>query len=280
MEAKRIGFIGLGNIGKPMAKNLLTAGFDLTVHDLRQAPLDELEQLGASVASAPAEIGQRCDITCVVVVDDAQVEAVIAGPGGLLESAKPGSIIVIHSTVHPRTCRNLAEQAAKHEVDLLDAALSGGEEGAMAGSLTLMVGADAQVLAACQPVFEVVAEHVFHLGGLGMGQAGKLANNLMCLVNYVSTYEGMRFGVAAGIDPETLLQMVKVSTGDSWVVQHWAWFEKLRREYTTGLEGLGEVMYKDLALALEVAHELKVPLRAAALSSQMVDEVLGIGSTS
>jgi 3-hydroxyisobutyrate dehydrogenase-like beta-hydroxyacid dehydrogenase len=276
MAEKKIGFIGLGNMGKPMAVNLATAGFDLTVYDIRPEPLEELKRLGAKVARSPAEVGERCDITELVVVNDAQVEEVTLGEGGVLASAKPDSIIVIHSTVHPRTCQKVAEQAKAKGVGVLDAAVSGGEEGSKAGTLTIMVGGDARLLEECRPVFEVVGKNIFHLGDVGMGEAGKLANNLMCLVNFVSTYEGIRLGVAAGIKPEILLELVKVSTGNSWVAQHWQGFQKMRESYTTGLEGLAQVMFKDLSLALAVGHDLKVSLPAAALASQMVERVLGV----
>lgn len=276
MAEKKIGFIGLGNMGKPMAVNIAKAGFDLTVYDVRPEPMEELRRLGARVARSPAELGEGCDITEIVVVNDAQVEEVTLGEGGVLAGAKPGSIVVIHSTVHPRTCQKIAEQAKAKGVGVLDAAVSGGEEGSKAGTLTLMVGGETRLLEECRSVFEVVGKNIFHLGDVGMGEAGKLANNLMCLVNFVSTYEGIRLGVAAGIKPETLLELVKVSTGNSWVVQHWEGFQKMRESYTTGLEGLAQVMFKDLSLALAVGHDLKVPLPAAALASQMVERVLGI----
>ena len=276
MAEKKIGFIGLGNMGKPMAVNIAKAGFDLTVYDVRPEPMEELRRLGARVARSPAELGERCDITEIVVVNDAQVEEVTLGEGGVLPGAKPGSIIVIHSTVHPRTCQKVAEQAKAKGVGVLDAAVSGGEEGSKAGTLTIMVGGEARLLEECRPVFEVVGKNIFHLGDVGMGETGKLANNLMCLVNFVSTYEGIRLGVAAGIKPETLLELVKVSTGNSWVAQHWQGFQKMRESYTTGLEGLAQVMFKDLSLALAVGHDLKTPLPAAALASQMVERVLGI----
>lgn len=276
MPEKKIGFIGLGNMGKPMAVNIAKAGFDLTVYDLRPEPLEELRQLGTKVARSPAELGERCDIIEIVVVNDTQVEEVTLGEGGVLAGAKPGSIIVIHSTVHPRTCQKVAEQAKAKGVGVLDAAVSGGEEGSKAGTLTVMVGGDARLLEECRPVFEVVGKNIFHLGDVGMGEAGKLANNLMCLVNFVSTYERIRLGVAAGTKPETLLELVKVSTGNSWVAQHWERFQKMREYYTTGLEGLAQVMFKDLSLALAVGHDLNVSLPAAALASQMVEKVLGI----
>lgn len=175
---KKIGCIGLGNMGKPMAVNIAKAGFDLTVYDIRPEPLEELKRLGAKGARSPAEVGERCDIIELVVVNDAQVEDVTLGEGGVLAGAKPGSILVIHSTVHPHTCQQVAEQAKAKGVGVVDAAVSGGEEGSRAGTLTIMVGGGARLLEECRPVFEVVGQNIFHLGDVGMGEAGKLANHL------------------------------------------------------------------------------------------------------
>jgi len=141
---KKIGFIGLGNMGEHMAVNIAKAGFDLTVYDIRPEPMQKLQQLGAKVARSPQEVGEKCDIIEVIVVNDAQVEEVVLGKdgGGVLAGAKPGSIMVIHSTVHPKTCQRIAALAKDKKVGVLDAAVSGAESGARAGTLSLMVGGD------------------------------------------------------------------------------------------------------------------------------------------
>lgn len=278
MADKRIGVIGLGNMGQPMAVNLAKAGFDLTVHDLRPEPLEELRRLGAAVAPSVAELAARCDVIALVVVNDAQVEQVTLGEGGVLSAAKPGTIVVIHSTVHPQTCRKVAERAKEKGIGVLDAAVSGGDQGARAASLTVMVGGDERLVEECRPIFAAVGKNVFHLGDVGMGQAGKLANNLIFFVNLLSASEGIRLGLAAGIPQEKLLELVKVSTGASWIVENWEWFSRMREAYTTGPGGLAEVAFKDLWLALSLGHDIGVPLPGAALTSQRLDSLLEIGS--
>jgi 3-hydroxyisobutyrate dehydrogenase-like beta-hydroxyacid dehydrogenase len=160
----RVGFIGLGNIGKPMAINVAKAGFDLMVYDLRPEPLQELTETGAKVARSAQEIGAHGDIIELVVVDDAQVEAVTLGEGGVLNGAKPGSVIAVHSTVHPKTIRKLAELAKTKGVSVIDAEVSGGESGAYAKTLCYMVGGDKAAFEKCRPVFATQARTFFTSG--------------------------------------------------------------------------------------------------------------------
>ncbi len=280
IKNQRVGFIGLGNMGKAMAVNLVKAGFDLTVFDIRSEPLSELAKLGASAARSVAEVAANSDIIQLVVVNDAQLEEVVLGENGVLSTAKPGSIIVIHATVHPKTCQKIAEHAVTKNVGVLDAAVSGGEEGSKAGTLTLMVGGDAKLVESCRPIFEVVGENIFHLGDVGMGEAAKLVNNLMFLNHLHSAYEGLRLGAAAGIDEDKLIELLKVSTGNSWALESWSWFAEMRESYTTGMEGLAEVLFKDLSLALSVGHDLKVPLPSGALTLQMLERILSLSDSS
>ncbi len=215
--ATRVGFIGLGNIGKPMAVNVATAGFDLMVYDVRGEPLTELAALGATIAHSPREIGAHGEIIELVVVDDAQVEAVTLGEGGVLSGAKPGSIIAIHSTVHPKTVRKIAELAKARGVDVIDAQVSGGERGAQAKTLCYMVGGDKALFERCRPVFATSGANIFHLGELGAGAIAKLAHNLIVYVNMLAASEGMRLAEKAGLDLKALQEVVHVSAGQSRV---------------------------------------------------------------
>ncbi len=272
---KKIGFIGLGNMGEPMATNIAKAGFDLTVYDIRPEPLRVLEKLGAKVARSPQEIGERCDIIETIVVNDAQVEEVILGKdgGGVLAGTRPGSIIVIHSTVHPKTCRRIAALAKDKSVGVLDAAVSGAESGARAGTLSLMVGGDPALLEACRPVFNVIGKNIFHMGEVGMGEVAKLANNLMAIVNMQSTREGLRLARQAGIDEQKMLEVVKASTGNSWAVQSWEAMRQVAQNYTTGPKGMAQVGYKDISLAVTVGHDVGASLPVAALVSQLMEQL-------
>ena len=204
-----VGFIGLGNIGKPMAINLAKAGFDLMVYDLRPEPMRELTALGAKAARSTDEIGAHGEIIEVVVVDDAQIEAALLGEGGVFSGAKRGSIIAIHSTIHPGTVRKLAEQAAAKGLTLIDAEVSGGERGAIAKSLCYMVGGDKAAFEKCRPIFATSGASIFHLGDLGSGAIAKLAHNLIVYVNMLAASEGMRLADKAGVDLKSMEQVVQ-----------------------------------------------------------------------
>lgn len=272
----RVGFIGLGNIGKPMAINVAKAGFELMVYDLREEPMRELTTLGAKAARSADEIGAHGEIIEVVVVDDAQVEAALLGEGGALSGARRGSVIAIHSTIHPRTVRKLAEQAAAKGVTLIDAEVSGGERGAIAKSLCYMVGGDKAAFEKCRPVFATSGANIFHLGPLGSGSITKLAHNLIVYVNMLAASEGMRLAEKAGVGIETMQQVVHAGAAQSRVADHWLQQRKLKDTYTSGPRGLLELIHKDLRLALELGHDLGLSLPGAALTQQLIQQVLGI----
>lgn len=272
----RVGFIGLGNIGKPMAINVAKAGFDLMVYDLRQEPLQELAGLGAKVARSAQEIGSHGDIIELVVVDDAQVEAVTLGEGGVLNGAKPGSVIAVHSTVHPKTIRKLAEFANTKSVSVIDAEVSGGEMGAYAKTLCYMVGGDKAAFEKCKPIFATSGANIFHLGNLGTGAAAKLAHNLIVYVNMLAASEGMCLAQQAGVDLKVMEQVVHAGAAQSRVADNWSRQQQLKDSYTTGPQGLLQLMHKDLRLALELGHDLHISLPGAALAQQMLDRVLDI----
>lgn len=274
----RVGFIGLGNIGKPMAINVATAGFDLMVYDVRQEPLQELAALGAKVTRSAQDIGAHGDVIEVVVVDDAQVEAVTVGEGGVLNGAKPGSVIAIHSTVHPKTVRRIAEVARARGVGVIDAQVSGGERGAQQKTLCYMVGGEKALLDKCRPVFATSGAHIFHLGDLGSGAIAKLAHNLIVYVNMLAASEGMRLGEKAGLDVTTLQDVVRVSAGQSRVADNWLQQRELKETYTAGPEALMQLIYKDLRLALELGHDLGLSLPGAALTQQLIDRLLEISA--
>ncbi|HTT75630.1 MAG TPA: NAD(P)-dependent oxidoreductase [Candidatus Binataceae bacterium] len=274
--AMRVGFIGLGNIGKPMAINVAKAGYDLMVYDLRPEPMRELTALGAKAARSADEVGAHGEIIEVVVVDDAQVEAVLLGEGGALSGAARGSIIALHSTVHPRTVRKLAEQSAAKGVTLIDAEVSGGERGAIAKSLCYMAGGDHAAFEKCRPIFATSGANIFHLGDLGSGAIAKLAHNLIVYANMLAASEGMRLAERAGVKLETMQQVVHAGAAQSRVADHWSQQRKLKDTYTGGPRGLMELMHKDLRLALELGHDLGLSLPSAALTQQLLKRVLEI----
>ncbi len=260
---EKIGFIGLGNMGKPMAVNLARAGLDLMVYDLRPEAMAELSALGAKVASSTAELGEKCDIISVVVINDRQVEEVISGRGlgdGLLAGMKPGGLIIIHSTITPATCQRLASACAERGIAVIDAPVSGAEARSIAGTLTLMVGGDEASVARAQPIFSIVGEDIFHTGGVGMGLAAKLCNNLMLLTNMKVVEEALSMARAAGITEERMIEIAKVSSGDSWALRNIASFRALLLMPGTDGGTMAKIADKDLQLAKKFGDSLGLKL--------------------
>jgi 3-hydroxyisobutyrate dehydrogenase-like beta-hydroxyacid dehydrogenase len=272
--ATRVGFIGLGNMGKPIAINLVKAGFDVMVYDLRSEPMQELAALGAKCARSADEVGNHAEIIELVVVDDNQVEAVTFGEGGVLATARKGTIIAIHSTVHPRTVRNVAALAQAKGVTVIDAQVSGGERGAYAKTLCYMVGGDRQAFEKCRPLFAASGTNIFYLGALGSGAITKLAHNLIVYVNMLAASEGMKLAQAAGVDAASMEQVVHAGAAQSRIADHWSQQSKLGDTYTTGAQGLMQLIHKDLRLALELGHDLGLALPGAALTQQLIARIL------
>ena len=259
----RYGFVGLGNMGKPMAMNLARAGKKPIVYDLNPDALAGLEAAGASVATSLDDLGRNCDVVEIVVMSDRQVDGVIVGTeerSGLLASMSPGSLIVIHSTVQPETCQRVGAAAKEMGVGVVDAAVSGAEERSLDGTLTLLVGGENNDVERCKPIFDVVGEEVFHMGKLGMGQAAKLCNNLMSLVNVQVVEEALTLARAAGIDEQQMIEIAKVSTGDSWAVRNIGPMRELISRATHGGLSTARMGGKDLVLAYKFAQSLGIPV--------------------
>lgn len=208
-----IGFIGLGSQGAPMARRIVDAGFPLMLWARRPETLEPFADTKAEFAASIAEIGLRAEHVGICVVDDAGVQQVC---DELIPVMREGSRIAIHSTVHPNLCKELARQAAARDISLIDAPVSGGGGGAAAGTLTVMVGGDAEVLAAARPVFETFAGLIVHLGGIGAGQMAKLVNNALMAAHVATAHQGLEAAKALGIDSAAFIELVKVSSGRSF----------------------------------------------------------------
>jgi len=272
----KTGYVGLGHMGFPIAKNVLAAGHDLMVYDLRDEPMRELAALGARCADCPREVGEHAEIVELSVVDDAQVEEVVAGHQGILDGAQPGTIVVVHSTIHPRTVQHLAEIASPKGVGVLDACLSGGSSGAQGGSLCYMVGGDAALLERCRPVFETSGAHIFHCGAVGMGAATKLAQQVIICLNRLSAYEGMRLAEKAGVDLNVLQSIVRLTTAQSRVADNWEQYRRTMGADNEDGRAIAHLFWKGLCAALELGHELGHPMSATALVQQLFPKVLGL----
>ncbi len=275
----KVGFIGLGTIGKPIAVNVLKAGFDLMVFDVRKEAVEELASLGAKVALSPREVGEHGDVIEVAVVDDSQVENVLLGEGGVLEGARPGTTIAIHSTVFPKTVKKVVERAKKRDVYVIDAPVSGGETGAREKTLCYMVGGDRQLLEKCRGLFSASASHIFHLGETGMGAAAKMIVQVAVCVNMLAAREAELLCEKSGLDFSVLQEVLRVSSAQSFVVDHW--LERFKRpndpmpvrRQRTG------VFYKSLSPALDLARDLGVSLPGAALAQQLLPQIMGLEET-
>jgi 3-hydroxyisobutyrate dehydrogenase len=207
--ALRVGFIGLGNIGKPMAARLVAGGLETTVFDLAEGPVQDLVRDGAQAAGSPREVAARSEVVGVCVRDDDDVRAVLGGEQGLLAGAALGTVIAIHSTILPSTVRALGAAAAERGVGLLDACVTGGAAAAAAGKLTDIVGGDADPLERARPAFETSAQRIVHTGPLGSGAATKLCNNLMTYLAWLSAFESLHLARAAGLSEEKLEEVTR-----------------------------------------------------------------------
>ncbi|MDE0943443.1 MAG: NAD(P)-dependent oxidoreductase [Alphaproteobacteria bacterium] len=258
----RIGFIGLGNMGKPMAENLVRAGFEVTVYDLNPEPVADLVALGAKSAQTPRAVAEQSDIIASVVMNNRQtLEVFLEGDGtGVLAGAAPGSLIVIHSTVSPELCQQVANAAALKGVGVIDAAVSGAAAKSKAGTLTIMVGGEDALVARCQPLFDVVGEHVFHMGGLGMGQAAKICNNLVSLVSVHVIEEGIRLAGAAGIPEDKFRELAAVSSADSWALRNIDQMRDLGVLTSKGPFDMSIFGRKDISLAVKYAQAIDCDL--------------------
>jgi 3-hydroxyisobutyrate dehydrogenase-like beta-hydroxyacid dehydrogenase len=264
--ADSVGFIGLGNMGRPMALNLMKQGFPLVVHDIDPAKVEPLRARGAVVADSPERVAAATDRTISMVETTAQAEAVIAGERGIIRSAGAGHIVISMGTIDPFVARRLGDTLAARGVAMLDAPVSGGTERAETGELSIIAGGAPETFEACRGLFKAMGTQIFHVGGLGQGLAMKLVNNLLVQVNLVAVAEALVMGVKAGLDPRTIYDVVRVSTGTSSA------FERrvpkiLARDFTPG--GTIDVYYKDQELATAFAKELGVPVLLANVSQQV-----------
>lgn len=263
---KKIGFIGLGVMGKPMAKNLLKAGYPLTVWNRTKPKVEELLSLGATGASSPKEVAENSDVVITMVTDSPDVEEVILGPLGVIEGAKPGLVLIDMSTISPYVARRVAEKLSERGVKMLDAPVSGGEMGAKEGTLSIMVGGPKGVYEECLPILKALGKRITYMGESGMGQITKLCNQVICALNIQAVCEGLILGAKAGLDLEKLLQVVTAGAAGSWMLSNLG-PKMVKRDFKPGFKMSHQ--QKDLRLALSFATKLGVPLPGTALTNQI-----------
>lgn len=259
-EHPPIGWIGLGNMGRNMAANLIAAGYPVTVNDLRAGAAAELVAQGASWADSPAAVARASRVTLAALPGPAEVEAVILGPGGVLEGASAGDLMVDTSTSTPSSIRRIAEAASARDVGILDAPVSGGVRGARKGTLTIMVGGDRDAFTTIEPILRVLGSNVFHMGELGAGYVSKLVNNFMGMSNAIASMEAMVMGTRAGVDPSKLLEVVDLGTGMSHMTRTLYPFLIFPGRFEPVRFSM-DLAVKDFRLALNLADELGLTAR-------------------
>jgi 2-hydroxy-3-oxopropionate reductase len=265
-----IGFIGLGIMGKPMARNLLKAGYPLVVHNRSQAAIDELVAAGATAATSPREVAARSDVVITMLPDSPDVQAVVLGPNGILAGARSGSVLIDMSTIAPAVTRELAAEAAKVGMSTLDAPVSGSDQGAINGTLAIMVGGDDATFARCQPILGVLGRSVVHVGGVGAGHTVKLVNQIIGMATLEAVSEGVLVAAKAGLDLDTVLQAIGGGAARSWMLENLA--PKIaHRDFQPGF--MVRLAQKDLRLALSLSDQLHVSIPSAALVHQLFRSV-------
>lgn len=263
----RLGFVGLGIMGRPMARNLLKAGFSLTVYNRSRAPVDELVRDGATPAANAAGTAAGADAVITMVRNAADVVDVIAGPTGILTGAAPGLLVIDMSTIDPETSRRMGTACADRGVRYIDAPVSGGELGAQQGTLSIMVGGAAADVEAARPIFQALGKTVVHVGGVGMGHTVKLCNQIICGLNLLAAAEGLAFARAAGADLAKVLEVVTAGAAGSWMLSRLG-PKMIEHDFKPGFTVA--LQQKDLRLAQAAAEGLAFPLPGTALVQQML----------
>jgi len=218
--AKKIGFIGLGTMGKPMAKNLLKAGFSVTGYDINSDAVKDLEKADGRGANSPEEVARQSEVIITMLPDSPDVENVILGSGGVLESARRSSILIDMSTVTYKTVKKVATAAEAKGIDMLDAPVSGGEEGAINATLAIMVGGKKHIFEECQDIFRALGKKIVYLGDTGTGQVVKACHQLITATTLCAISEALVLGTKAGADPELMLDVIKDGTARCWTTEH------------------------------------------------------------
>ena len=264
--AQVIGFIGLGIMGRPMAKNLLKAGHQLVIHSRSRGPVDEIAAAGAKVARSPREVAAQSDVLITMLPNSPDVELVALGRDGIIEGARPGLVFVDMSTISPIVSKKIGEALAAKSVKMLDAPVSGGERGAVDGALSIMVGGDKAVFDAVLPIFQAMGKTITHLGPLGFGGFTKLANQIIVAVNLTALAEALTLAKKAGLDRElTLTALAGGLAGSKCLDQKKPNY--VAETYNPGFKI--DLHFKDLGLIMESARELGVPLPTTAVAQEL-----------
>ncbi len=274
--SEKLGFIGLGIMGKGMALNLLKKGHDLCVWNRTSSKVDELVAAGATAGNSPADVASKSDIVFICVSDTPDVEAVVLGESGVLEGVKSGALVVDHSTISPQVTKEIAAKLNAKGVEMLDAPISGGNEGAANGTLSIMIGGDAAQVGRAMPYLEAMGKTITHVGAQGAGQSAKLVNQILVIGTMVSMGEAMLFAEASGLDLEKTLEAVSGGAAGSWTLSNRG-PQVAKRDWRPGFTI--DLQQKDLRLVLEAADQLGMPAMTTSLAFNLYRtlQTLGLG---
>jgi 3-hydroxyisobutyrate dehydrogenase len=263
-----IGYIGMGIMGRPMAENLLKAGYAMSVFNRTGAKCEPLRKMGASVCDNAAQLAGQSDVVFMNVTDTSDVDELLFGTQGVARGARPGLIVVDNSTISPSATQDYAGRLASLGVAYLDAPVSGGDVGAQKGTLSIMVGGDRAAFDRCLPLFEVLGSKVTHMGPVGMGQTCKACNQLFCALHMLACCEGIALADKAGLDPAVMVDVVSSGAGGSWALAN------LGPKIVAGDMAPGfmiDLLCKDLNYTAQLGDEHGVPLKGMAMAKALFD---------
>jgi 3-hydroxyisobutyrate dehydrogenase-like beta-hydroxyacid dehydrogenase len=267
MEDSRIGFIGLGAMGKPMAKNLVRASFPVTVFNRTASKAKELEDMGAVVATSPRELAIRCQIVIVMVSNSPDVEEVLLGKNGALDGLQPGSVVIDMGTSYPSSTLKINRMLQEREIEMLDAPVSGGVKGAEEATLTIMVGGKREVFDRCRPVLSALGKNIIYLGEIGAGHITKAINNYLAAVAFTALAEALVMAKKAGLSPSRVLEAIQLSSGRSYATERAFPQFVLSRKFDAGF--LLGLMRKDLGIFASLGNDYQTPMFLGPLVHQL-----------
>lgn len=268
--SETIGFIGTGIMGIPMCRRLLAAGYQLVIYDAKPEAMVPLLAQGAQAAHSAAAVGEHCHKVITMLPNSSIVEQVALGTGGLIEGLEPGSILIDMSSSVPTSTQKIAAALADKGVEMIDAPVSGGVTGAIAGTLAIMVGGKEELYKECLPLLRVMGKNIFHIGPVSTGHTMKAVNNMMSAINTLGVCEAMVLGTKAGLDPAKIVEVCATGSGGSYALEKKGGNIILANDFKPGFTA--DLMYKDLDIATTLARQLGVP----AMEANLVHQVLGI----
>ena len=269
-----IGIIGLGIMGSPMASNLLKAGFRVTVHNRTASKMEDLIKQGAQGAPSPEEVARSTEVVITMVTDSPDVEQVVLGPQGVIHGVRPGSVVIDMSSISPKVTREIAARLEEKGAHMLDAPVSGGQLGAINGTLAIMVGGEKEVFDQCLPIFEGMGKTITYTGPHGMGQVTKLVNQVLVANNMNGVAEALVFAAKAGADLEKTIEAVAGGAAGSWQLSNLG-PRIIKGDFAPGF--MVKLQQKDLRLILEAAREMSLPMPGTALIHQLYASLEGEG---